>query len=101
NEELIDLQDIFDNEKFSEKERFVLMDEQLEDEIDYDTWKPALEDINDLEVYIDSDKFIFYFSDDNLIANDNNVLEVPVGTAQLADYLTANYYDLFILTEIA
>ena len=100
NEELIDLQDIFDNEKFSEKERFLLMAEQLEDEIDYDTWKPALEDINDLEVYIDSDKFIFYFTDDNLIANDDNVLEVPVATAQLADYLTANYYDLFITDEM-
>lgn len=100
NEELIDLQDIFDNEKFSEKERFLLMAEQLEDEIDYDTWKPALEDINDLEVYIDSNKFIFYFTDDNLIANDDNVLEVPVATAQLADYLTANYYDLFITDEM-
>lgn len=100
NEELINLQDIFDNEKFSEKERFLLMAEQLEDEIDYDTWKPALEDINDLEVYIDSDKFIFYFTDDNLIANDDNVLEVPVATAQIADYLTANYYDLFITDEM-
>lgn len=100
NEELIDLQDIFDNEKFSVKERFLLMAEQLEEEIDYDTWKPALEDINDLEVYIDSDKFIFYFTDDNLIANDDNVLEVPVATAQLADYLTANYYDLFITDEM-
>src|SRR5699024_2772344 len=100
NEELIDLQDIFDNEKFSEKERFLLMTEQLEDEIDYDTWKPALEDINDLEVYIDSDKFIFYFTDDNLIDNDDNVLEVPVATAQLADYLTVNYYDLFITDEM-
>src|SRR5699024_6602553 len=75
------------------------MAEQLEDEIDYDTWKPALEDINDLEVYIDSDKFLFYFTDDNLIDNDS-VLEVPVSTARLADYLTTNYYDLFITDEM-
>src|SRR5699024_4270870 len=97
--ELIDLQDIFDDEHFTEKERFQLIAEQFEYEIDYDTWKPALEDINDLEVYIDSDKFIFYFTDEDLIDNEN-VLELPVSTTQLAEYLTTNYYDLLITDEM-
>src|SRR5699024_7152077 len=98
-EELIDLQDIFDDEHFTEKERFQLIAEQLEDEIDYETWKPALEDMNDLEVYIDSDKFIFYFTDEDLIDNED-VLELPVTTTQLAEYLTTNYYDILITEEM-
>src|SRR5699024_10453068 len=54
----------------------------------------------DLQDIFDNDKDIFYFTAQNVIANDINVLEVPVATAQLADYLTANYYDLFITDEM-
>lgn len=102
-EELIDLDDIFDDEKFTEKDRFQLMAKQLDEEdkeLDYDTWKPSLEDINDLEVFIDTDKLTFYFTDDDLIKGEENILEVPVSTTQLADYFTTTYYDLLISDEM-
>ncbi len=98
-ERIVNLNEIFDEEVFTTKERFKLIVEQLDEEVDYEVWQPALEELNDLEISLAEDKFTFYFNDKDL-RKDNKYVKVSIPTKKLAAYFHSDYYSTFITEEM-
>src|SRR5690625_2230469 len=98
-EKIINPTDIFDENKFTLQDRFQLVQNQIDKEIDPNTWEPALERLQELEVSLHSDEMTFYFNDIDLREN-GDVLEVKIPMIELADYLSDDYYNVFITEEL-
>lgn len=98
-EKIVDLNEVFDEEVFTTKERFQLIAEQLDEKIDYETWEPVLQELNDLEISLSEEKFTFYFNDKD-VRNDNEYVKVSIPTKKLAAYFHSDYYLIFITEEM-
>ena len=89
---------IFDEEKFTLNERFKVIQNQADGQIDPDIWEPALENLDALEIALQSDGMVFYFNDVELREN-GNVPSVKVPLIQLAEYFKEEYYSILITEE--
>ena len=98
-EKIIQPTDIFDENKFTAKDRFQLIVKQLDEKVKYDEWEEALEDLNEIEFTLHEDEFTFYFNDKQL-RKENKTFEVNIPIVHLVDYFEEDYYNIFVTDEI-
>lgn len=99
NKKIINNEEVFNNENFSTKERFQLIVHHFDEEIDFNHWEAALDDLNELNLHFNKDKISFYFNGENVNEKDD-IITVEVPTIEFADYYTENYYNTFMSEEM-
>lgn len=98
-EEIINLSDIFDESLFSTKDRFQLMVKMMDDKLDYEQWEPALENLDEMEVSVQSESFNFYFNQSEL-RNGEKSLQVDIPVIELIQYFSEEYYSTYVTEEM-
>src|SRR5690625_344690 len=98
-EKIINPTDIFDENKFTLQDRLQLVQNQIDKEIDPNTWEPALKSLQELEISLQSDEMTFYFNDIDLSDN-GDILEVKIQMIELTDNLREDNYNVIINEEL-
>lgn len=98
-EQMIDIEKLFNENSFTVQERINLMQSQVDKEIGQDIWQKILHDLNNLNIAVQSDEMIFYFNEKE-VREDSDVLKVPVPLIDMADFLHEDFYSILISEEM-